>query len=398
MNIAVHIQSVGEFTFYQRIAQAADELGHTVIIITPKLSIHIGALARGITSHLIYQSGNTHRSQALDSTIEVKSAMTDELTATSHYNGVIECITSVHKTISIDLLLIWNGSTVPTAALAQFAEKNKIPTLFMELSNIPGKIFVDPKGVNAQSLLYSDPQILDRFPTVDEEIYDEWKMKYINAKRVQQTTPTAIYQKDINNLFFLVDAFGSNVMGLPAIGNMNLWSKIKEKILSRPRFNNWDQYDINRGKYIFFPLQLSYDSQILFNSSMDNADGIRYCIAEGIKKGLDVIVKPHPTGIASTVLDQLAGMKNESPIIISNEPTMELIEKAEEVVTINSTVGLEAMIVGKKATFLGKSFYPLLHHEALKKYIMHYLIDIEYFSSESISAKMLERIIGRATK
>ncbi len=184
-------------------------------------------------------------------------------------------------------------------------------------------------------------------------------------------------------------------MNLPAIGNMNILAKIKEKVLHQGSEPIGDQYNLKNGKYIFFPMQVSNDSQLLFNSPLNNVEGIKYCIKRGLENNLDVVVKPHPAEINEIIFQQLRALQQSYSFSIVLEPTMKILEYASEVITLNSTVGLEAMIIGKKVTFLGNTFYSFFNEQSLRHYIMGYLVDVDYFSSDPISLKIAQRIMAR---
>lgn len=55
---------------------------------------------------------------------------------------------------------------------------------------------------------------------------------------------------------------------------------------------------------------------------------------------------------------------------------------SSKVVTINSTVGLEALILDKEVEVLGRAVYSHFDHERLKAYVCRYLINIDYFDDE----------------
>lgn len=83
-------------------------------------------------------------------------------------------------------------------------------------------------------------------------------------------------------------------------------------------------------------------------------------------------------------------------MVITNANTFNLIENAEYVITINSTVGLEAMICGKKVIILGDAIYSGFNKARLRNYIMDFLIDIEYFSGAPLSEEEIESILRKS--
>lgn len=76
--------------------------------------------------------------------------------------------------------------------------------------------------------------------------------------------------------------------------------------------------------------------------------------------------------------------------LLVNFNTFELINGAIEFWPINSTVGLESMIVGKEVTFEGNSIYRSMAGNRLAAYIMKYLVKIEYFSNENITKEQFD--------
>ncbi|MNP77922.1 Capsule polysaccharide biosynthesis protein [compost metagenome] len=58
---------------------------------------------------------------------------------------------------------------------------------------------------------------------------------------------------------------------------------------------------------------------------------------------------------------------------ITQENTLDLIKASTRVITINSTVGLEAKLYRKRVEVLGRAFYAHFSHEQLKKYLHRYL-------------------------
>jgi Capsule polysaccharide export protein len=389
------VSAHSDYNFFSRLAKALEPLRYSVVFLTPKLSLYLTAKLDGFHCHLIRKSANTAINKDMMQTNEVAGLIVDAPSAAVFFNAVQEITAKIHATQKIDLVAVWNGSSVPTKALVQFAHRNGIKTLFFELANIPGKIFVDPIGVNAQSLLFSSPDILKQYTDHDAQRYEEWKNNYLLQKRNELTTPTAQYQQKINNFLFLIDVIGVKFMNLPAIGNMNILAKVKEKVLRRVSESIGDQYDLKNGKYIFFPMQVSNDSQLLFNSPLNNIEGIKYCVKKGLENNLDVVVKPHPAENSENIFQQLRALQQSCSFSIVLEPTMKILEHASEVVTLNSTVGLEAMIIGKKVTFLGKTFYSFFNEQSIRQYILGYLVDVDYFSSNPIPLKIAQHIMAR---
>ncbi len=118
--------------------------------------------------------------------------------------------------------------------------------------------------------------------------------------------------------------------------------------------------------YVFLALQVTTDSQIKINSDVDNFDAINYAINYARKKGLVLYVKPHPSEMDFVFLDELEHLsKKESGFFIVRNNTVDLISKADSVVVINSTVGMEAIVLGKEVEILGRALYSFINKDEM---------------------------------
>ena len=76
---------------------------------------------------------------------------------------------------------------------------------------------------------------------------------------------------------------------------------------------------------------------------------------------------------------------NKSEVYLIREVKVSnIIEKADLVITINSTVGLESLIWGKETIFLGKSMYAKFNRIRLAKYLNNYLVEFDYHKPTKI--------------
>ena len=305
------------------------------------------------------------------------------------YSDVYNSILNLARNIKFDVIFIWNGTGILSLPASEAAKKMDIPQLYFEISNIEGKIFIDPRGVNAQSFLYENINILNSF-YVDEKLFEIWKNEYLNVRLNNDSPPRKVKRKNINKII-LLDYLIARLFKIPLIGDYNIFHKF-----SLYYFNNQKHLlkedSLHDKKYLFLPLQLPNDTQLILNSKYDNFEALRIAKEIAVAKNLALIVKPHPLLNNKNYLKQLELARSQNSFQISYQNTTKLILGADEIVTINSTVGLEALILNKKITFLGKSFYVKLNKEYLKNYILAYLIDV---SSKKIYTKEFAKDILR---
>ncbi|MFX6461669.1 hypothetical protein ABTG33_19100, partial [Acinetobacter baumannii] len=75
------------------------------------------------------------------------------------------------------------------------------------------------------------------------------------------------------------------------------------------------------------------------------------------QKKMALVVKPHPAELDQRVIDEVSALREKLGFVMTNENTFKLINGAALVVTINSTVGLEAKLMKKDVVFLGETMY-----------------------------------------
>lgn len=117
-------------------------------------------------------------------------------------------------------------------------------------------------------------------------------------------------------------------------------------------------------QFVFLPLQVHDDSQILLYSPQfrDMPSVVRFCIA-GVEAAnrqrgtrLKLVVKEHPSDHGRIDYSQ-AFREFPEAVFTKSASTQDLIRKCAAVITVNSTVGIEAMLQLKPVVTLGEAFY-----------------------------------------
>lgn len=299
----------------------------------------------------------------------------------------------VEKLRTCDVALIWNGNQFVAKVVDRVLKDIGVNRIkYLELSNLPGKLFCDSRGVNAASSLAKSATLLDALSDVDQEFHTSWvhswkvdKKKPIGQAKNKKSFGLLSYIYEIIDVFrisvpikilFLIASYDSLVSRFSRIknieGSISFISDIPDK-------------------YSFFPMQVSTDTQILINGcGWDNSSVIEHAIAEG---DIPLVVKFHP---AEKNIDYIFKVyeKYKGKVLFSDIDTLDLIESSEQVITINSTVGLEAMILGVDVKVMGLALYKEFDQGRLRKYIHRYLIgNVDYFSDKPVSEDSLLRVL-----
>ena len=247
----------------------------------------------------------------------------------------------------IDLVLMHNDLRWQHTLTIALCKELDIKYLITERGIFrPDTTTVDFHGVNGYSSLPKDKNFYKNYNVEIKELKSYKVSKMLNLKI------------NIRFAFFIL---------LNKIGDIfSLNSKIKNKSYSlshyvnlfiKQKFSNSKQNIITLPeKYIFIPLQVNTDTQILIHSDFKDMQEFITLVENSfysLNSDLKLVFKIHPMekGIVNYTFD------NRSIIVESD--TNELIKKSEFVITINSTVGFEAIQQKKKVMVLGEAFFKI---------------------------------------
>lgn len=225
--------------------------------------------------------------------------------AFSHLNAISKILDDIRP----DWVVIWNGFTGLVAnALRILSQYHKIPSSFLERGLLKNSLFIDNLGVNGASSL---------------TIAKDFSMEEFDNKLLSY----------IDNLF-RISAQSSDV-----------------SVLEKPNF-------LVGKKLIFFPLQVQLDTNIVLYCSYNTMREAFFDIYQHLNAD-DVffVIRPHPEESPET-LRNIPRLDNV--LVSTNESLEHWLDLSDLVVTINSTVGLEALVKGKPVICLGKSIYSSL--------------------------------------
>jgi capsular polysaccharide export protein len=116
------------------------------------------------------------------------------------------------------------------------------------------------------------------------------------------------------------------------------------------------------GRYLFLPFQVDHDTQILHNSPWIR--GMRHLFAEAESAldacgdpALHLVFREHPSTRALYPELHDRARAHGRLHFVNDRPLAEVIERSLAVATINSTVGVESLLLGRKVVTLGDAFY-----------------------------------------
>ena len=209
----------------------------------------------------------------------------------------------------------WSALDGGRLAFMEGARAAGVQTLYLELAPVPDRISVDPIGVNEKNSL---PRQL--------EPYFEWANDHLRDRKV--------WYKDKNDV-------QQRVSRCPRISSRNLPS------LEDP--------------YLFVPLQVPNDTQLrLFGGEFKTVDVFVSALVEAAKSLPDnwyLRLKEHPSSKTS-VSKTVATNSSATRVWLDNDTdTFAQVASSRGVVTVNSSVGLQAFYFDKPVVVCGRAFW-----------------------------------------
>lgn len=218
------------------------------------------------------------------------------------------------------VVAVWNGLKGHRLLAVEAARANGHATLLLEEAPLPGRITVDFIGVNAASSIPRIPEFYHRWIANNPDVgISDWRSIRSDLKPRMAAKRSDVHQRSGGN-------------------------------------------DLKNRPYIFCPLQVPGDSQIsVFGDWIQSVDSMIENLAvasAALPEGWHLRIKEHPSAGVS-FSDRIAQIAGQRIILDNTTNTLDQIENAQAVLTVNSSVGFESIFFDKPVIFLGKAFYDL---------------------------------------
>ncbi len=229
--------------------------------------------------------------------------------------------------VPVDLVCVWNGINLPLASAARVARKLGKQTVFFENGYLRDTTTLDPAGVNYQNSLVNKPR----------SFYDAVSPQ---TALLEKLYSTAAQTRQIKRKWY-----------------QNL---IKRQEIKQPEPVALPE------SFIFLPFQVQDDTQVLlYSPHVKSMAALVDCAVNAVKqynvltgKKVWLVAKEHPSDFGRVDYSALqARYQQDNILFLRFYPTPDLIAQAQGVITLNSTVGIEALVQHKPVITLGNSFY-----------------------------------------
>jgi hypothetical protein len=115
---------------------------------------------------------------------------------------------------------------------------------------------------------------------------------------------------------------------------------------------------IKSNQYIFYPIQYFRESRVTMRApEFYNQLWLIEYLSRSLPLGYELVVKDHPQQLGALPLSQIRSINNYATTIAPSIPARKVIKHADAIITLNNTVGYEAVMTGKPVLTLGDAFY-----------------------------------------
>ncbi|MGG4167064.1 hypothetical protein ABEW00_06225 [Rossellomorea vietnamensis] len=248
---------------------------------------------------------------------------------------ILENLREYDEKHNIDMLVVWGAGYIPRA-MSVYAKKNNKKLIVMENGYFrPYTLMVDSVGVNYENCV---PRARSFYENLHIDRSRLEKYLYQPEHAIKDETQSSVYTKELQK---------------------NEKKPSPQKTISI------------KGDYVFVPFQLETDSQTISHSPRIKKmkELVLYSLTavtnynKANKKKLKVVFKIHPhykndgDSFELNGIRQICQTYKENCILLEEGDTTELVKKAKMVITINSTVGIEALMYHRNVVTLGNAFY-----------------------------------------
>lgn len=213
------------------------------------------------------------------------------------------------------LALAWNGLTGSRMCFMQGARDAGAPRLYAELAPLPGRITLDPAGVNGEGSVPQDPAFFRHYATT-------------------------------------TDTTGWRAIGAGLVARVSRRADVGQGTGALPD-----------APFLFCPLQVPDDSQLtLFAGWCGGMAGFLAALTEAARhlpEGWHLRLKEHPSARTS-LAPLLAPLLATGRAVLDNgTDSFAQIAASRGVVTVNSSMGLQSFFHDRPVITLGRAFFAL---------------------------------------
>ncbi|MDB5969466.1 MAG: capsule polysaccharide export protein [Hydrocarboniphaga sp.] len=262
---------------------------------------------------------------------------------------------------AVDAIFVWNGSDLTAAVAVALARQRGMTVLFGENGYLPGTLQIDTGGVNCLSSLNAAIAAGEfRGASLPPAERAALEASLVTLRSAARRAPAAAQLRRVQ----------PSRLALAERELLRPLQLSRVSLHPRPREFAASALPADIGPYVLLPLQVLGDSQLIQHSPLIGNDMPSFVrrVAEALQQvapGTRLVAKLHPMEQVYE-LGAYRRLSGRVPNLswVRDVPATRLAAGADAVVTVNSTVGFEALALGRPVVTLGRNFYchaPLVH-------------------------------------
>ncbi|WP_245688524.1 hypothetical protein [Vibrio sonorensis] len=247
-------------------------------------------------------------------------------------------------------LWVFSGFQFSAMELAQLYNS----TRYFEIANFPNKYQSSYKGVNADADHDKKVRSLSSSHTITQEDMSGL-VNLLNHYRPPHVD-TSILSKSVEQVINLLGFYVLNTAAPQAspLAQIKTAFEIQKcrKLIERFQATPLPE------RYSLFIGQVSQDSQTVLQSKVNTKQALINALNDIDKPHSHLVLRLHPGEKKLSAITELIEFSKEHNIIVSNKGSLfEVAAHCEKVYTINSTGGLQCLLLDKEVTTYGDAFY-----------------------------------------
>jgi hypothetical protein len=256
----------------------------------------------------------------------------------------------------------YQGGEINRRALARVAKYHEIPSVRCSFNPLPGRSTIR----NGEEMYFQevDSALEHDLTKEQEKRAEQYRLTVIRDKPQVGSNSGSSQQTSLvkNILGKLQTVWNEKSDSLPLIYK---WSR---RTLGKPiqakaqqfwslNRNDTDEY-IQNTEFVFYPIQYFRESRVTMRSPAfyDQARLIEH-LSRSVPHETSLCVKDHPRQCGAMPFFDIRRISRYATLADPSFSAHDIIENAEAVVTLNNTVGHEAIVFGKPVVALGSALY-----------------------------------------
>lgn len=249
------------------------------------------------------------------------------------------------RTEKLDLIIFWNGTYNCETIIAK---KLGIKSVYLEQGYLPSTFQIGVNGVN-KDIEYSNLNFNDFMNTKIFKKHHNFEINVYNLDRYTNLWSRLYVRSQF--MIYPIEMIEKLCFDIEAI---------KKRIESFKSKYAQKEEVVLPDKFVFIPLQVHDDTQIIFNSpyikKMEDIFDFHYNDIRSVLPDHKIVVKEHPEDLFRKSYKQLK--KKYIDILWLRRFNFEkLVDKCDIMITVNSSCGFQALGKYKRVLILGESFY-----------------------------------------